>query len=184
MAGVSSNRKRKITDEKRVFQDTWEEEYMVVVNKHGSSTCLICRESVMLKKYNIHRHYTTKHKTFDQNFPRCSLIRREKLKYFKKSLQQQQNIISTAISHDAAVTKASYQICYILGKHMKPLTDAEIVKECFLSASEVIFDKFDNKNQIISQIKKLDDILRVACSTYKPDLSKIIANLSQYQKSH
>ncbi|XP_023228929.1 protein ZBED8-like [Centruroides sculpturatus] len=55
---------------------------------------------------------------------------------------------------DEAVTKASYEICYILSKHMKPFTDAEIVKECFLTASNVLFDKFSNKNQIISEIKK------------------------------
>lgn len=40
---------------------------------------------------------------------------------------------------DAAVTRASYEICSILDKYMKPFTDAEVVKECFLSASNVLF---------------------------------------------
>lgn len=175
MAGVSSKCKRKISDEKRVFQDNWEEEYFVVANKHGSTTCLICRENVILKKYNILRHYTTKHKTFDETFPHNSLIRREKLTSFKKSLQHQQNIISRAVSHDAAVTRASYEICYILGKHMKPFTDAEVVKECFLSASNILFDKFSNKSQIISQIKSM----QISDSTFArriEDIAKHIFN--------
>lgn len=107
------------------------------------------------KKYNIVRHYTTKHKSFDDTFLRGSLIRSEKLTFFKNSLQQQQNVMSVAISQDAVVTAASYEVCYILGKHMKPFTDAEIVKECFISASNLLFEKFSNKNQIISEIKKM-----------------------------
>ncbi|KFM69639.1 Zinc finger BED domain-containing protein 5, partial [Stegodyphus mimosarum] len=63
--------------------------------------------------------------------------------------------MSVVMSQDAAVTKASYEICYILGKNMKPFTGAEIVKECFLTASSVLFDKFNNKNQVIGEIKEL-----------------------------
>lgn len=59
-----------------------------------------------------------------------------------------------ALSQDSAVTKASYEISYILGKHMKPFTDAEIVKECFISAANILFDKYSNKKQIVSDIKK------------------------------
>jgi len=76
-------------------------------------------------------------------------MRKEKLTFFKKSWQQQQSVISVAVSQDAAVTTASYEICYILGKHMKPFTDAKIVKECFINASSLLLDKFSNKNQII-----------------------------------
>lgn len=155
MAGVSSKYKRKISEENREFQDNWEEAYFVVPNKHGSATCLICRESVILKKYNIVRHYTTKHKSFNDTFPQGSLIRWEKLTFFKKSLQQQQSVMSEAVSQYVAVTRASYEICYILGKHLKPFTDAEVVKECFVNASNVLFDKFGNKKQIISEIKKI-----------------------------
>ncbi|CAH1109216.1 unnamed protein product [Psylliodes chrysocephalus] len=154
MAEASLKSKRKICDENRAFQDNWEEEYFVVANNHRS-TCLICRESITLKKYNIVRHYTKKHKSFNDTFPPSSSIRCEKLTFFKKSLQQEQNVMSVAISQDSAVTRASYEICYILGKHMKPFIDAEIVKECFLSASNVLFDKFSNKNKIISQIKHM-----------------------------
>ncbi|GFX67019.1 hypothetical protein TNCV_4181441 [Trichonephila clavipes] len=35
------------------------------------------------------------------------------------------------------VTKTYYEVYYIIGNHMKTLTDAENVKECFLSASNL-----------------------------------------------
>ena len=50
------------------------------------------------------------------------------------------------------MARTSCEICYILGKHIKPFTDAEVVKECFLSALNILFEKFIKKTQIISQI--------------------------------
>jgi len=50
-------------------------------------------------------------------------MKREELTVFKKLLQQKQTVMSVARSQDAAVTTASYEICYILGKHVKQFTD-------------------------------------------------------------
>lgn len=173
MSGVSSKYKRKISDENRLFQDEWETEYFVVPNKNSAATCLICRESITLKKYNISRHFTTKHKSFNDTFPPGSSLRNEKLQFFKRSLNQQQNVMSVALSQDSAVTKASYEICYILGKHMKPFTDAEIVKECFVSAADILFDKFSNKKQILADIKKIQ-LSDSTCTRRIEDISKYI----------
>lgn len=46
---LSSKNKRKTSEENRMFQNSWEEEYFVVSNKNGSVTCSICRESEILK---------------------------------------------------------------------------------------------------------------------------------------
>ncbi|GFV00511.1 hypothetical protein TNCV_3644891 [Trichonephila clavipes] len=35
------------------------------------------------------------------------------------------------------VTKISYEV-YVIGNHMKPFTDTEIMKECFLNASNSV----------------------------------------------
>lgn len=173
MSGVSCKCKRKISEEHRMFQDEWETEYFVVPNKNSAATCLICRESITLKKYNISRHFTTKHKSFNDTFPPGSSLRNEKLQFFKRSLNQQQNVMSVALSQDSAVTKASYEICYILGKHMKPFTDAEIVKECFVSAADILFDKFSNKKQILADIKKIQ-LSDSTCTRRIEDISKYI----------
>ncbi|KAL4101106.1 hypothetical protein QTP88_021126 [Uroleucon formosanum] len=76
VARVSSKNKRKLSEENRMFQENWEEEYFVVPNKKGSATCLICRESFILKKYNIIRHYTKKHESFDSIYSPGSLMRK------------------------------------------------------------------------------------------------------------
>jgi len=96
-----------------MLQNNWEEEYFFVPNKNGLATCFICQESFIRKKYNINRHYTTKYKSFDDNLSRESLMKREKLTFFKKSLQQQQNVMSVAISQDAVVITATYDILIV-----------------------------------------------------------------------
>ena len=49
----------------------------------------------------------TKHKSFNDTFPNGSLLICEKLSFLKNSLQQQQKVISVAISQDTAVTRTS-----------------------------------------------------------------------------
>lgn len=68
MSRVSSKYKTEISSENRLFQDEWETDYFVVANKNNTATCLICRESIILKKYNISRHFSAKHKSFDATF--------------------------------------------------------------------------------------------------------------------
>lgn len=44
----------------RRFQDTWEDNYLVT-NVCGRAVCLVCRENIYCKEYNVRRHYTTNH---------------------------------------------------------------------------------------------------------------------------
>lgn len=54
-------KKRKVDNERRVFQETWTEDYFFV-EVIGKSVCLVCGESLaVLKKANLERHYSTKH---------------------------------------------------------------------------------------------------------------------------
>lgn len=53
---------------------------------------------------------------------------------------------------------------------------------CESSYSKMKYAKNVYRNRLTDS--HLDDILRVACSNYKPDLSHIVQSLSQYQKSH
>ncbi|GBP75205.1 SCAN domain-containing protein 3 [Eumeta japonica] len=112
---------------------------------------------------------------FSDSFPVGSALRKEKLHSFKRSLQQQQNIMAVSMSQDIAVTRASYEICYLLGKNMKPFTDAEIVKECFINASNILFDKFSSKTQLISQIRQLQ-LSDSICVRRIEDISKHVSD--------
>lgn len=152
---ASSSKKGKFTVERRLFQEKWEGDYFVVPNKRGSTTCLLCREEVTLKKYNIDRHFSTKHKDFNNSFIPGSALRLEKLSSLKRELNKQQNVMSSAVSQDSAVTRASFEVSYMIAKSMKPFTESEMIKECFLVAAEALFEKFNNKAAIISQIKSM-----------------------------
>ena len=51
-------------------------------------------------------------------------------------------------------TKCSLRIAWILGKHKKPFTDSEIVKECKLETVETLFDD-KMKSEIKEKINKI-----------------------------
>ena len=56
-----ANKKRKIIDCGRIFQDRWTEEYFFV-QVNNQPICLICNKVVLeFKEYNIKRHYVTNH---------------------------------------------------------------------------------------------------------------------------
>ncbi|KAL4702361.1 hypothetical protein ACJJTC_008705 [Scirpophaga incertulas] len=58
---------------------------------------------------------------------------------------------------------------------MKPFADAEIVKECFISAANILFDKYSNKKQIVSDIKKIQ-LSDSSCTRRIEDISKFISD--------
>ncbi|KAL3852259.1 hypothetical protein ACJMK2_015925 [Sinanodonta woodiana] len=57
----SISRKRKLADEKKVFQVKWEDLYFV--NEVSDTIqCLICKQTISVPKvYNVRRHYETMH---------------------------------------------------------------------------------------------------------------------------
>ncbi|XP_060803031.1 general transcription factor II-I repeat domain-containing protein 2-like [Amyelois transitella] len=173
MSGVSSKYKRKITSENRLFQDEWETDYFVVPNKNNAATCLICRDSIILKKYNISRHFTTKHKSFDETFSPGSALRNEKLIFLKKSLYQEQKSMTVAISQDSAVTKASYEICYILEQN-----EIDIQKTvCVCTDGCPSMTGFENG--FISLFKKkynLSNLITFHCIIHQENLAARAAN--------
>ena len=62
MASTTSQKKkeppkRKITDEGRLFNEKWTDDYFFV-EANSKALCLICREFVQVfKDYNLKRHY-------------------------------------------------------------------------------------------------------------------------------
>lgn len=175
MAGVSSKyaTKRKITDENRSFQEKWEEEFCFINgHKEGTAICLICRETVVgIKRYNLFRHYTSKHSSFTEAYPLETIERKNKIIHLKSSIHRQQNLMTTAVGQNEAITKASYQVCNILAKRMKPFTDAELMKECMITVSQTLFQKFSNSKQIMAQVNKLT-LSESTCRRRVEDISK------------
>lgn len=175
MAGVSSKcaTKRKITDENRSFQEKWEEEFCFISGyKEGTAICLLCRETVVgIKRYNLFRHYTSKHSSFTEAFPLESMERKNKIIHLKSAIHRQQNIMTAAVGQNEAITKASYQVCNILAKRMKPFTDAELIKECMITVCQTLFQNFSNSKQIMAEVKKLT-LSESTCRRRVEDISK------------
>ncbi|KAL4721338.1 hypothetical protein ACJJTC_006484 [Scirpophaga incertulas] len=48
--------------------------------------------------------------------------------------------------------EASLRISWILAKHMKPFTDADVVKECFLEVGNALFE---NKKDVVETIRRI-----------------------------
>ncbi|MBN3285819.1 GT2D2 protein, partial [Polyodon spathula] len=54
--------KRKMDKEGRLFQESWESEYLFV-EQQENTICLVCKGSIaVMKEFNLRRHYEMKHK--------------------------------------------------------------------------------------------------------------------------
>lgn len=92
MACTPTAKKRKVTEEGRLFQEKWKESYFFTCVK-GKAVCLICREAVaVLKECNVKRHYETKHASVYDEF--LGQFRKDKLGELNKALSGQQGIFT------------------------------------------------------------------------------------------
>uniref|UniRef100_A0A8D8SLA8 General transcription factor II-I repeat domain-containing protein 2 n=1 Tax=Cacopsylla melanoneura TaxID=428564 RepID=A0A8D8SLA8_9HEMI len=100
-------KKRKVTEEARVFQNKWTEDYFFIETQQ-KAICLICQESVaVMKAYNLKRHYDSKHSSkFDII---KGQFRVDKIETLKKNIQSQQLNLSYAkpSADNAAAQKVS-----------------------------------------------------------------------------
>ena len=77
--------------------------------------CFICRESVAdLKRYNVKRHYDSKHKNC---FDGAYVGKDERMKEFKKRYLGETKRVSVFTDTSSHLNEASYRICYLLAQH-------------------------------------------------------------------
>lgn len=128
--------KRKMDREHRMFQEKWEQAYFFVEVKN-SPMCLICNQTLSVsKEYNLRRHYETNHsKNFDWYTEK---MRDEKLNELKKGLTFLQHLSPNANKISDAAVKCSYVISEKIARASKPFTDGEFIKDCLLSAAEIM----------------------------------------------
>ncbi|XP_063610390.1 general transcription factor II-I repeat domain-containing protein 2A-like [Penaeus indicus] len=154
--GQSKKRKtRPIQDEHRKFNDAWTEEFLFVA-QGTNSLCLICQKLCSgFKRGNLERHLRTTHASFNQTFPLKSNLRKKKIEELSSHIAGQQRLIHRTSTVAENLTEATYEIAWILAKHKKPFTDAEVVKECFLASAEKMYCSFSNEDAILKQIRGL-----------------------------
>ena len=142
---MSSNcsRKRKVENENRQFHKSWTYDYFFT-NINDRAVCLICCEQLsVLKKYNVKRHYESKHSSKFDN------LQGQLRKDMVDQLQETQRNLFVSDSSIANTVRASYLVSQILAKRMKPFSDGEMVKECLLVIADIAFP---DKKDIISTI--------------------------------
>lgn len=125
-----SGTKRKVEDENRQYNDSWEFNYFFALVE-SKLTCLICKDVISVtKEYNVKRHYNTKHASTFNAYD--GELRKLKLNTLKTSLKAQQDLFKKTFQSGPDIVKASYSIANILARKMKPFSDGELVKECMM----------------------------------------------------
>lgn len=163
-----AEKKRKIAEENREFNDSWTTNYFFVFS-NNKPICLICSESIAaLKEYNIKRHYISKHS--EKYGKLTGEQRKDAINKLKNNLTGQQNLFKNACKQQQSSTIASYEICHLLAKHMKPFSDGFLIKECIETAVNIICPE---KKHLFSNIslsrytvaRRIDEIAEHVTST-------------------
>uniref|UniRef100_H3ALC5 DUF4371 domain-containing protein n=1 Tax=Latimeria chalumnae TaxID=7897 RepID=H3ALC5_LATCH len=155
-------------------QDCWEWDFFVTDLK-GKPFCLICKEKLSVpKRFNVQRHYETRQSVFETKFPTGSALHAPHLQILKSSLASQQRVLKSAISESDVVTFASYRIAWLLAK-MQNYFQRESIKECFIESSDILFEDFKNREEIIQCIRSLQLSKRTICRRVN-DIADELAN--------
>ena len=124
---VKAGKKRKLADEKRVFNEAWTNRYFVIEH-NNAALCVICHETIAVQKeYNVKRHYTTKHAKFDEI---TGQARANRVAALRKNVAAQQNVFKKANNDVRSVTRLSYVLAEQLAKKMQPFSNGDLIKNC------------------------------------------------------
>ena len=88
---MSSAKKKKIADEKRISQKEWTDMFFFI-EERGKPFCLKCKRPLAVMKKNLKRRYETNHPEF-RNLDKQ--LRKTKIKEFKKTLYVQQSVMTS-----------------------------------------------------------------------------------------
>lgn len=108
----------------------------------------------MVKISNLKRHYESKHGHFEETFPSNSEVRTTKLNRLKSSYEAASRILITSMTQQQKATECSLRVAWILGKHKKPFSDAEIIKECMTEVMDTMFEG-KQKEEMTTKIKRI-----------------------------
>lgn len=137
----------------RCFNEEWTELFVVIESpKTGLPLCLICNRQVSeCHRSKLERHFNT-HADFAENYPFGSDERRQKISQLFAGLRLQQQGLQAAMNENQLINLAALEICFILVKRCKPLSDGEYVKECVARSMARILDGRDDKKSILDSI--------------------------------
>lgn len=160
---LSKDKKRKLED-KRAFKEEWKENYAFILPGFALAkpVCLICNEAVAVcKEYNIRRHHETKHSSFGMSFPPKSEARRLKIEALLQGYAHSSRVLVQGLTTQEKVASASLKASWILARHGRPFTDAELFKDVMISVlEELSTDK--STDALIASVKQVPLSARTA----------------------
>ena len=121
---MSSAKKRKIADEKRVFEKEWTDMFFFI-EERGKPFCLKCRRPLaVMKKENLKGHYETNHSEF-KNLD--GELRKLKIEEFKKNLYAQQSVMTSFCGTN--------EVSELIAKKLKPYNHWAWAKKLLVKAA-------------------------------------------------
>ncbi|KAG0433849.1 General transcription factor II-I repeat domain-containing protein 2B [Dictyocoela muelleri] len=146
---TNSGKTTKGKKKNRPFQSDWSIHYAVVFHDNQRVFCCICKEVVTGRTYNIKRHYNTIHPEFDLLSDSDKF---EKNRTCVEEHEKQKNRLGIFFQPNMALSGASFQISHVIASCGKALCDGEYIKNAMLKCSNILFDDFPNKDEILSRI--------------------------------
>ena len=135
---TGNSKKRKIENEKRIYKESWENDYLIT-NNNGKLQCLVCMQIVSVpKEYNVKRHYSTMHENKYATYKEEA--RHALVADFKKKLKQQTGMFSKVLQNQSSSLYASYAVSLELAKAKKPFTEGSLVKKCAMEMAKAFGD--------------------------------------------
>ncbi|CAN7950549.1 unnamed protein product [Ixodes hexagonus] len=163
--------KRKIEDEKRLFQERWELAYFFTESR-DKVLCLICQQTISVpKEYNIRRHFKSCHgEKYDAL---AGKIREDTVFQLKTSLGKQQDLFQKASKTSDETVRASFIVAELIAKSSKPFSDGLFIKKCLLEASNAVcptmkktFEKISlPPNTVAERINEISDDMEKSLMT-------------------
>ena len=117
--------------------------------------CLICNEFVAVRKgYNVKRHHETKHGSFNVAYPLLSEARKLKIPALSEGYAKSSSILMRCLTSQEKDTSASVKASWLLARHNKPFTDAELFKDVMITVLEELADdkSMDGVTAFVTQI--------------------------------
>ncbi|KAM3841446.1 general transcription factor II-I repeat domain-containing protein 2-like [Vipera latastei] len=169
-------KKRKISEENRVFNDRWADSFAFTTDETGLPVCLICGDKLANnKKSNVARHFQNKHAAFAEKYPDGD-ERKKAISELMQKVDLSENHFMKVKSANST-TYASFVAAQEIIRHGRPFTDGDYIKELFVKISEHLFSDFKNKSEIVQRIRDMP----LSAKTVKDRTIDMAENITRQQ---
>ena len=141
----------------RNFNLEWENVFFVT-QSNNKTICLLCHFEIKEnRKFNVERHFSTKHPDINSKFELSSEKRSAEVERLKNELHSQQNVVKNFLGTADVVSIASHEIAFNLAKHGKPYTDGDLFKSLLQSTVSALLENVESttKSSLPNKISML-----------------------------